>query len=194
MRSCNESTLKASQHCGSANIQGGTQCYRLWKYIYIQRGCSSNVQEAAMTQLGRGLMSWHMGLTGHWMVFNTMHPSYRVRVSGLQDDELSAPKPKIPYKIHCYLALCTLQSAQTPAAYPTCWYTTVYTWPHVVLQVYDCDIRRRLHYAVLNSIWVNSVCAASSANPSHFDELGPGSGQLCAQGLDGPVADRPNFQ
>ena len=84
-----------------------------------QRGCarqlsaSSNVQWAGMAQLGRGLMSWRMGLTGLWMVLR-MHSSYRLGVSELQDDKLSVPKPQIPCKTHCFLALCMLQSGQTP--------------------------------------------------------------------------------
>ena len=66
-----------------------------------------------MAQLGGGLMSWRMGLTGLWMVLK-MHSSYRLRVSELQDGKLSVPKPKIPCKRLCFPALCMLQSGHPP--------------------------------------------------------------------------------
>ena len=129
MQSCNDSTLKASQRCGSANIQGWTQCSRLSEYI--EKLCKTLVRQLKCTVSSNGsignktdvwrLENWQaVHGAGGWVGSVKTHSTYRLATHELQDDKLSVRKATKPCKTHVFFTLGVLRSGLTPPVYPTC--------------------------------------------------------------------------
>ena len=114
MQSCNDSTLKVSQRCGSANIPGWTLDRQLKCTV------SSNGSIGNKTDVWR-LENWQaVHGAGGWVGSVKTHSTYRLATHELQDDKLSVRKATKPCKTHVFFTLGVLRSGLTPPVYPTC--------------------------------------------------------------------------